>query len=98
MGVRDARGASGDALEVEVPSGVGGDGKDVASDLDKSWESATSPSGQCNASGVVLAQQFCQVAQELHTRHERGATLVVCPMFGRSFRFWLRRFRFLIHT
>jgi hypothetical protein len=37
---------SGDKVEVEVPSGVGGDWKDVASELDKSRESATSPSGQ----------------------------------------------------
>ncbi len=69
LGVRDARGVSGDSLEVELPSGVGGDGKDVASDLDNSWESATRPSRQFNASAVLLAQQFCQVAQELHARH-----------------------------
>ena len=53
---------------LEVPSWVGGDGKNVAPELDKSQESAASPSCQYSPSGVLLAQQFSQVDQELHTR------------------------------
>ena len=49
---------------------VGGEEKDVAPELDKSQESAASPSCQYSPSGVLLAQQFSQVDQELHTRHQ----------------------------
>jgi hypothetical protein len=40
-------GASEDSVGVEVPSWVGGDGKDVAPEMDKSQGSAASPSRQC---------------------------------------------------
>jgi hypothetical protein len=39
-------------MGVEVPSWVEGDGKDVVSELDKSQESAASPSRHCSPSGV----------------------------------------------
>ncbi len=44
-------------------------GQIAASDFHKSREYANSPSRQCSPSGVLLAQEFSQVAQEVHTRH-----------------------------
>ena len=68
---------------MEFQSRVGGHGNDAASDLDKSRQSATNPSG------VLVAQQFSHVFQKLD---------LVCLDVLTSSSFWLHRFRFSIYS